>query len=145
MDSSWVIAGCAVAACVTTIILQWVRYENRLTKVNAEAENALHVAAEVEQEVSASIEKIATLRQDSADARDRMRREFGETVSAMQHKIHDMETWSRDEFVRKKSFEEFLSRMEKAQEQRDERLDKRLERMENKLDEAAAGGRAAQC
>lgn len=144
MDPSWVIAGCAIATCVLTVVLQWVRYENRLTKVNAEAENALHVAAEAEQEASAIAEKIIELRQDSAEARDRLRREFGETVSAMQHKIHDLETWSRDEFVRKKSFEEFLTRMEKAQEQRDERLDKRLERMENKLDEAAIGGRS-QC
>jgi hypothetical protein len=65
---------------------------------------------------------------------DSIRREFGETVSAMQHKIHEFETWSRDNFVRRGSFEQVISRMDVAQQDRDARFEKRLDRMEGKLD-----------
>jgi hypothetical protein len=41
----------------------------------------------------------------------------------MQVKIHEIETWSRDEFVRKQSFESAMVR-----------LDTRLDRIENKID-----------
>lgn len=138
INPGWVTAGIAVLTLIGTLCLQWVRYERRLTEVKAEAENSLHVAADAEQEAKAAHQKSDALRQDSVEARDRLRRDFGETVSAMQHKIHELETWSRDEFVRKKSFEDVIGRIEKGMEQRDERLDKRLERMESKLDDAAS-------
>ena len=48
--------------------------------------------------------KIDAAAQTGAETADRVRREFGETVQAMQNKIHEFEKWSRDTFVKRDSF-----------------------------------------
>lgn len=35
---------------------------------------------------------------------DRQKRDFGESVAAIRQKVHDVETWARDTFVRHDSF-----------------------------------------
>ena len=138
MDASWIVAGCAVLTALITIGAQWVRYENRITEVKASAASALQVAAEAAEDCKTHAIKIAELSRDLKDDVDRSRHEFGETVNAMQQKIHEFETWARDEFVRKQSLEAMLARTEKAQEIRDERLERRLDRIEGKLDAQSA-------
>jgi hypothetical protein len=44
---------------------------------------------------------------------EKMGREFGEIAAAIRQKIHEVETWARDEFVRKGSFEHGMGRVEK--------------------------------
>lgn len=68
------------------------------------------------------------------DRQDRMTRDAGETASAIRQKIHEIETWARDEFVRKNSFELVLSRTERVMGEQFGKIDARLERMETKLD-----------
>lgn len=65
---------------------------------------------------------------------DAIGRSFGETVSAMRQKIHEIETWARDEFVRKGSFEAAINRMESTVSDQFKKLESRLERMETKID-----------
>lgn len=65
---------------------------------------------------------------------DTLGRSFGETVLALRQKIHEIETWARDEFVRKGSFEQAVNRMEHTVGDQFSKLEKRLERMELKID-----------
>ncbi len=116
----------------------WLVLGGRLTAAEKDAKSALQVAAEVEESVSALVKQINDLEKDLIEVADRVRREFGETVNAMQKKIHEFETWARDEFVRKQSLEALMTRTEKAQELRDDRLEKRLDRIEKKLDDVSA-------
>jgi Sec-independent protein translocase protein TatA len=67
---------------------------------------------------------------------DRQMREVGETVSAIRQKIHDVETWSRDTFVRRDSFQSMISEVRAALVELGIRLEKRLERMEEKIDDS---------
>ena len=58
-----------------------------------------------------------------------LRHEFGETGQALRTKIHEIETWNRDTFVRKDSFEAAIARIEKTTENAVNKIDKRLDIM----------------
>jgi hypothetical protein len=79
-------------------------------------------------------DKIAAARSERAEEFDAMRREFGETVSAIRTKVHEIETWSRDEFVRKASFEKAIERMEKGFESLGARIEARLGKLDEKIE-----------
>lgn len=83
----------------------------------------------------ADLRKAINESRDEIEAKqDVMQREFGETAAALRTKIHQVETWARDEFVRKSSFDNGLSRVEKMIESQFSKTDARLERMEGKID-----------
>ena len=63
-------------------------------------------------------------------------RRFGEVGTALRQKIHEIETWSRDQFMRKESFNEGISRVEKTLDENNKRMETRLMRIENKIDRA---------
>ena len=65
---------------------------------------------------------------------DHLGRSFGEGLAAIRQKVHDLETWIRDEFVRKASFDNSATRMERAISDQFDKLEKRLDRMEAKID-----------
>jgi len=130
------VAGLVVAGLA--VLGFWINWSERVTKAQGTSENALQVAAEADESCKEAHQRIDSFERIMAETSDRARREFGETIAAMQHKIHTFETWSRDEFVRKQSLEMMLARNEKAQEIRDERLEKRLDRIEKKIDESTA-------
>jgi len=138
IEAGWVAATCAVVAAVITCGALVRRNENRMTIADAACTDALQTAAEAAEEGKKIAADQHALEKELIEVADRVRREIGGTLTAMQTKIHEFETWSRDEFVRKQSLEALLSRTEKAQEARDDRLDKRLDRIEQKLDEATA-------
>lgn len=52
---------------------------------------------------------------------DRLRRETGESILAIRQKVHDIETWSRDTFLRA---DQFMPVFREFTEKMDERLDK---------------------
>lgn len=116
----------------------WMMLGSRIGTAEASSKSALQVAAEAEERIKSAEDAVKLLDRDIGETADRVRREVGETINAMQQKIHEFEKWARDEFVRKQSFEAMMARTEKAQELRDDRLDKRLERIEKKIDEASA-------
>lgn len=146
IEPSWIAAGCGFGMLLIAILAINSRSSSRYTELKAESSNALQEAAEaskdlkeltskLETERDNSVQRLAELRAESIEARDGLRREFGETGSALRTTIHHFETWSRDEFVRKKSFEDYLARAERGQEQMIERVEGRLERIEKKLDD----------
>lgn len=141
MDSGWVVAGCSVVTMLLLLGAQWVRYEKKLTQAAGEAENALQEAAEAKEHAKNLGHELIEYKFKTAEDIESTARQVGETVAALRTKIHEFETWSRDEFVRKQSFETIMSRNEKLQEQRDERMDKRFDRIEKKLDDAIAGNK----
>lgn len=65
---------------------------------------------------------------------DSLGRSFGETAAALRQKVHEVETWARDEFVRKGSFEGAVNRLERTVGDQFTKLEARLERMESKID-----------
>ena len=69
------------------------------------------------------------LEKSDMERADSLRREFGETGSALRTKMHEMETWNRDVFVRKDSFESAINRLEKATENAVNKIDRRLDAM----------------
>jgi hypothetical protein len=78
--------------------------------------------------------EIATHKEKIDNDLDQMGRSFGETAQAIRQKVHDIETWARDEFVRKGSFEGAVNRMEVTVGSQFAKLEARLERMEAKID-----------
>jgi signal transduction protein with GAF and PtsI domain len=80
-------------------------------------------------------EAINASRDDIEDKQDRMTREFGETVTAIRQKVHEIETWARDEFVRKGSFDIAMGRVEKMLGDQFDRIEIRMDRMEKKIDD----------
>jgi hypothetical protein len=138
IDAAFIGAAAGTVIAILGVIGFWIAWSEKISKANSTAENALQTAAECDEERKELEMRINSLTSDIADVSDRIRREIGETIMAMQKKIHEFETWSRDEFVRKQSLEAMLARTEKAQELRDERLEKRLDRIEKKLDDASA-------
>lgn len=79
-------------------------------------------------------DQIAAARAERAEEIETIRREFGETVSAIRTKVHELETWSRDEFVRKASFEKAIDRMEKGIERLGTKIEERLDKMAEKIE-----------
>lgn len=73
-------------------------------------------------------------RQKYDDDLDSLGRSFGEGLAALRQKVHELETWARDEFVRKGSFESSTNRMERTIAAEFDKLEKRLDRMEAKID-----------
>jgi hypothetical protein len=69
----------------------------------------------------------------SAEREDRLRHEFGETASALRAKIHDVETWNRDNFVRKGSFEMVIGRIEGSIEKLGDKLEARIDKAIERL------------
>lgn len=83
----------------------------------------------------------ASIRESMSDHREDMdkelgtvRREFGEVATALRQKIHEVETWSRDEFVRKKSFDVVIDGLRGDLKSIGDKIEARLLRMEGKID-----------
>ena len=57
-----------------------------------------------------------------------IRHEAGEMGAAIRQKIHEVETWNRDTFVRKDSFEIVVNRIEKSMEKLGDRVEEKLEK-----------------
>lgn len=74
------------------------------------------------------------LRAHATEEANRARREFGETVLAMQAKIHEFEKWSRDHFVRRDSFLQVSQESKQSIQQLGTDIGKRLDRLDEKID-----------
>lgn len=72
---------------------------------------------------------VVKLERSNIDRGEAIMREFGETCAAIRQKLHDVEVYTRDTFVRKDSFELVVGRLEKS-------LEKMTDRLETKIDKA---------
>lgn len=72
---------------------------------------------------------VVKLERAGSERGETLRHEFGETGNALRTKIHEVETWNRDTFVRKDSFEMVISRIEKSMEKAVDKIENRIETM----------------
>jgi hypothetical protein len=63
-----------------------------------------------------------------------LRAEFVKELSAISAKVYQVEIWSRDEFVRKGSFETIIARMEKGFGDLRSEIASRLDRMTDRIE-----------
>jgi hypothetical protein len=132
MDGSTIAAIVASAALVLNIILS----------VRGGAWGLSDRLSSMEQRIMGAVVKHKTslddtvdqMRQECDEKVELAERRFGETVTAMQNKIHEFETWTRDTFVRRGSLGEAVTRLEQSVADRDIRLEKRFDRLEAKFD-----------
>jgi phage host-nuclease inhibitor protein Gam len=98
---------------------------------------ASKVAQEIREEMSAEVDNlqrdISSLTRTSADRAETLRHEFGETGNALRTKIHEVETWNRDTFVRKDSFDMVIGRLEKSLEKMSDKIEDRIDRLADRL------------
>lgn len=83
--------------------------------------------------------EIVHQQREYASALETARHEFGESCNAIRQKVHDFEKWSRDEFVRKASFEVVISRMEKGLETLGTKIETRLDKMAERIEKIGQG------
>ena len=83
----------------------------------------------------------ARLRNDIIEAKteletrqDTSTRENGEGLAAIRQKVHEVEMWIRDTFVRRDSFLQVIAEVKTGFNDLGTRLEKRLDRMEEKID-----------
>ncbi len=68
---------------------------------------------------------------------EQVRRDVGETVSAIRQKITEIELYTRDNFVRRESFYEVTKGLADAVKTIGDKLENRMERLDGKLDRLA--------
>jgi len=78
--------------------------------------------------------KLADIQRQQLEEVAGLRREAGESIAAIRTKVHEIETWARDEFVRKGSFETVVARMEKGIEGLGEKIERRLDKMAERIE-----------
>ena len=61
-------------------------------------------------------------------------REAGESIAAIRQKVHEVETWSRDNFLRRESFTQTMAAYEARSTESRNDLKDRLGRIESKID-----------
>lgn len=72
---------------------------------------------------------VVRLERAASERAETLRHEFGETGVALRTKIHEVETWNRDTFVRKDSFEMVIGRLEKSIDKLGDKIEERLDKM----------------
>lgn len=77
---------------------------------------------------------ILTGERNGLNRADTIRSEFGETASALRQKIHEVETWNRDTFVRKESFELVITRIENAMGKATDAMNKTMDKIESRIE-----------
>jgi hypothetical protein len=76
---------------------------------------------------------VMNLERSGMERAETLRHEFGETGNALRTKIHEMETWNRDTFVRKDSFEMVINRIEKSMEKLGDRFEEKLDKLVERI------------
>lgn len=76
---------------------------------------------------------VVNLERSGMERAETLRHEFGETGNALRTKIHEMETWNRDTFVRKDSFEMVINRIEKSMEKLGDRFEEKLDKLVERI------------
>ncbi|MGY3527677.1 hypothetical protein [Bradyrhizobium sp. USDA 4452] len=130
MSDAVVTWGAIVAAIgvLGTIITFWTRYSDRITKAEAAAAAAGTAVAEVKRASELAIAEAKREAQEAAEA-----------SRALAAKLYQVEIWSRDEFVRKTSFENVVRRLEAGFSELRTDIGGRLDRMTDRIEAVKAG------
>jgi hypothetical protein len=92
----------------------------------------LRLAAELRAETEKRFE---TARRDRSAEIDLAGRAYGEVANALRQKIHEVETWSRDNFVREQVFQNFLESLTKSNENLRADMNSNYQQLNKKLDD----------
>ena len=111
---------------VTGIMLSVVGMAVKTTRAVSRAET--EIRADLDAQIDNLQRDISKLERTSMERSDEMTRDFGETVAAVRQKVHDVEVFTRDTFVRKDSFEMVVGRLEKSIEKLGDKIEDKLER-----------------
>lgn len=117
----WVTLGITASGFLVNGILLIVAVTWQLSKSESRVWNEIAIT-------NAKLERYA----DSAA--EHVRREIGETIQAMQTKIHEFEKWSRDSFVRRDSFVLVTKDIREGMQAQSASADSRLKDIDAKLD-----------
>lgn len=116
------------ATLATAIIAYVVRITFWVTQIDKEAREYMDAQIDNLQR------DVIRFDRNSADRADIIRHEFGETGAAIRQKIHEVETWSRDTFVRKESFEQALRRIESSMDKAVGSMNKTVDRIDARVE-----------
>ena len=117
MEAPWITAAVTFVTLAVNSIALAVSFTWKLSKVTSE----------IRDEISRDKEVIrAEIRAES--------RMVGETIGAVRTKITEVEIWSRDNFVRRDSFQSIIDRFTSEQQAWRDAMDERFSRFEAKLD-----------
>jgi flagellar motor protein MotB len=119
-------------AAISTLCLAVIGYSIKLTwqASRIEKEQQLYTDAQTD-----NLRRDLTKAERSGIAQlDTLRREAGEMGAALRTKMHEMETWNRDTFVRKESFELVIGRIEKSFEKMTDKLEEKFEKMVERIE-----------
>jgi hypothetical protein len=116
---------------LATFILGLIAHAMKLTFQLTRVEKELR--DEMDAQVDNLQRDVVSLQTAGLERAETIRHEFGETASAIRQKIHDVETWNRDTFVRKESFEMVVSRIEKSIEKWGDRFDEKLDKLVERI------------
>ncbi|WP_338701925.1 hypothetical protein V5279_21515 [Bradyrhizobium sp. 26S5] len=128
----------AIAAAIgllLTIIGFWTRYSDRITKAEAAAAAAATAAAGAAT-AAAEVKRAAEIA--IAEAK-REAQAAAEEARALAAKLYQVEIWSRDEFVRKTSFENVIRRLEAGFGELKSDIGGRLDRMTDRIETIKTG------
>jgi hypothetical protein len=93
--------------------------------------NARGLVSEMREHIDAQLDNlqrdVTKLEKTGMERAETLRHEFGETGQALRTKIHEMETWNRDNFVRTDVFDSVVNRIEKSMEKGFDKIDKHIE------------------
>jgi hypothetical protein len=129
-DAEIIGASIAGAGLLATIIGMAVKTTRAITRSEVE------IRTDFDAQIDNLQRDIAHLEKSAKDRSDLMTREFGETVSAIRQKVHDVEMFTRDTFVRKDSFELVVGRLEKSIEKLGDKIEDKLERFVERFQKA---------
>lgn len=121
--SGAIVAACALAFSIATTVLGILQ---RLSTSQIKIELA---AAELKLSKA-----IADSKNEIDERVDRQGRDFGEVAIALRNKIHEVEMWSRDNFVRGDNFYKVSENFTASIGKLGDKIEERLERMEGKID-----------
>lgn len=111
-----------IAGIFLTVVGMAVKFSRSVS--NSEIE----IRSDMDAQVDNLQRDIARLERASVERAEVIRHETGEMGAALRAKIHEFETWSRDEFVRKSSFEQVVGRLESSIEKMTDRLEKKFDK-----------------
>lgn len=105
METFWFVAGSFILNVLCTVIGTTWFISNRLRDHEANFREALN-----DHQLSDNAQ-FAEVRKEIIESGDGLRREVGETFTAVRTKMFEMETWNRDTFLRRQSFFEVTKEM----------------------------------
>lgn len=104
----------------------------RLTRVETS------IREKISSETESLNARLSAIERDQLEEIGVVRHETGEGLAAVRTKIHEIETWSRDQFVRKDSFELVVGRLEKGIDALGDKIERHLDKMTERIEKLSS-------